>query len=68
MLLPVLLGLAAFAIDLGHIGLARSRLQAAADAAALAAVDELPDGASALVAAQTIGGFNLSEESNHCGQ
>lgn len=62
-LLPVFFILAALAIDLGRIGLARSRLQAAADAAALAAVEELPYENNALVAAQKIGGFNLAEES-----
>ena len=39
---PVLLGLGAFAIDVGYIAHARSRLQTAVDAAALAAVQELP--------------------------
>ena len=39
-LLPVLFGMAAFAIDIGYIGFSRSRLQAAAEAAADEAVDE----------------------------
>ncbi len=61
-LLPALLGLAAFAFDIGHIAFIRSRLQAAADAAALAGAEELPNGVSALSAAQTIGGLNLPEK------
>jgi len=41
-LLPVLLGMGAFAIDVGYITFMRSQAQAGADAAALAAADELP--------------------------
>ncbi|PHR90617.1 MAG: hypothetical protein COA78_34910 [Blastopirellula sp.] len=59
-LLPVLLGLAAFAIDIGYISLTRSRLQGAADSAALAAAEELPNGEAALAKAKLIGGFNLN--------
>jgi len=63
-LLPVLLALAAFAVDLSRVNLARSRLQAAADAAALAAAEELPYAAVAVATAQSVGGFNLPEQSN----
>lgn len=41
-LMPVLLGMGAFAIDAGYIAYSRSQLQAGADAAALAAIEELP--------------------------
>ena len=41
-LLPVLAGFGAFAIDIGYIEYTRSRMQAGADAGALAAVAELP--------------------------
>jgi len=41
-LAPVLVGLGAFAIDVGYIAYARGCLQAGADGAALAAVEELP--------------------------
>lgn len=40
-LLVVLLGMAAFAVDIGYMVLVRSQLQNAADAAALAAADQL---------------------------
>ena len=61
LLLPVSLGMGAFAIDIGHIGLARARLQASADAAALASLDELPNGESAIAAAQNLGKFNFAD-------
>jgi Flp pilus assembly protein TadG len=47
-LLAVLAGLGAFAIDVGFIEYSRSQLQAGADAAALAAADELPGTQAAL--------------------
>ena len=62
-MLPVLLALAAFAVDIGYIGLTNSRLQAAADSAVLAAAEELPDGTAALAAAKLIAGFNLDDSS-----
>jgi hypothetical protein len=40
--LPVLLGMGAFAIDVGYMCYMRSQAQTAADAASLAAVEELP--------------------------
>ena len=64
LLFPIILGMAAFAVDLGRIGLARSELQAAADAAALAAAEELPNGSNAVNVAQQIGGFNVANSSN----
>jgi hypothetical protein len=42
-LLPVLLAFAAFVIDMGHAFLLKRHLQSSADAAALAAVQDLPD-------------------------
>ena len=60
-LLPVLFGMAAFAIDIGYIGFSRSRLQAAAEAAALAAVGELPNGAGAITRAQDLGQLNFAD-------
>src|SRR5262245_4430238 len=43
LLIPVLLGMAALAIDLGSYSAERRTLQNAADAIALAAAQELPD-------------------------
>ena len=48
---PVLLGMAALTIDVGHLQLVRQELQTAADAAALAAADLLPDETAAHAAA-----------------
>ena len=64
LMLPVLAGMLAFAIDVGYIGLARSRLQAAADAAALAAVEKLPNSGSAVSVAQSMGQLNYADSSN----
>lgn len=47
-----LLGMAALAIDLGHLLQIRSRLQGMADASALAAAQELPSSANAKAVAQ----------------
>src|SRR5262245_15143097 len=44
MLLVVLIGMLAFAIDIGRLTMTRAELQAAADAAALAGADPLRDG------------------------
>ncbi len=41
-LMPLLLGMGAFAIDVGNIGFMRAQAQAGADAGALAAAGELP--------------------------
>lgn len=51
LLIPVLLGMAALAIDLGSFSAERRSLQNAADAIALAAAQELPDQAAAQTAA-----------------
>jgi Flp pilus assembly protein TadG len=47
-LLPVLLAMGAFAIDVGYVCYMRSQAQTAADAAGLAAVEELPGGQSSV--------------------
>lgn len=44
----VILGFAAFAVDIGHIAVQKSDLQNAADAAALAGVAEMPSSANAV--------------------
>jgi hypothetical protein len=51
----VLLGFCALCLDVGHAYLAQRRLQSAADAAALAGAQELPDVASATSFANTYG-------------
>jgi Putative Flp pilus-assembly TadE/G-like/von Willebrand factor type A domain len=51
----VLLGFCALCLDVGHAYLAQRRLQSAADAAALAGAQELPDVASATAFANTYG-------------
>ena len=43
LLMPVLAGVGAFAVDVGYISYSRNRLQAGADAAALAVADEMSD-------------------------
>jgi len=53
--LLVLMGLAALAVDLGAVYAARTQLQAGADAAALAAVQELRNGQAYSTAAQYAG-------------
>lgn len=59
LLLPVLLGLAAFAVDLGSWYWQHRQLQAAADAAALAAARDLPaDPTTAATDAQTFASQN----------
>lgn len=50
MVLALLLGVSAFAVDVGHAMLVRKQLQASADAAALAAAQHLADGTWASVA------------------
>jgi Flp pilus assembly protein TadG len=49
--LPVLLGFAAFVLDIGHVFQLRRHLQASADAAALAAAQELPNTGNATTVA-----------------
>lgn len=58
-LLPVLFGIVAFAVDVGYIAFSRSRLQAAAEAAALAAVEQLPDAENAIAKARDLGELNF---------
>jgi hypothetical protein len=53
--LVVLLGMAGFAIDVGHAYLVQRQLQAGVDAAALAAAQELPDTSRAIAAANAYG-------------
>jgi uncharacterized membrane protein len=53
--LLVLLGFCALCLDVGHAYLAQRRLQSAADAAALAGAQELPDVTSATTFANTYG-------------
>lgn len=60
-LLVFLLGMVAFAVDCGTIALARTQLQAAADATAIAGVDALSGGTTAVQAAvQSIGRANTA--------
>jgi hypothetical protein len=56
--LPVLCVIAAVVIDLGHLFTVRARLQATADAAALAAASRLPDQAGATTEALRYAAFN----------
>lgn len=60
-LLVVLLGMVAFAVDLGYIAYARTELQRTADACALAAAAELPDEAAATSAALAAGHSNSTQ-------
>jgi Flp pilus assembly protein TadG len=53
--LLVLLGFCAVTLDFGHAYLAQRRLQSAADAAALAGAQELPDVTSATTFANSYG-------------
>ena len=58
LLLVVLLGFSALAIDVGMVALTKSRMQNAADAAALAAAKNLPDSSTAITTALTYAGKN----------
>ena len=60
LLMPVLAGFGAFAFDVGYMNLTQSRLQAAAEAAALASVQELPDSDQAIAMAQKLAKFNFA--------
>ena len=64
LMLPIFLGLGAFAVDIGRISLTQSKLQAAADAAAIAAVEELPDLRSVRRAVKKVSRFNLGLTKN----
>ena len=61
-MLPILFGMAAFAIDVGYIAFSRSRLQAAAEASALAAVEALPDGENAVIKARDLAELNFDND------
>jgi Flp pilus assembly protein TadG len=61
LLLVGMLGLAAVVIDLGQLFTARAKLQATADASALAASSQLPSAANALTMAQTYAGLNYPD-------
>ena len=64
-LIPVLLGMGAFAIDVGYIAFMRSQAQAGADAGALAATEELPCGPETLQQlAFRYASFNMPSNSN----
>ncbi len=60
----LLLGVTALALDAGYLYVLRNRLQATADASALAGASQLPDGALALAAALDYTDKNMSTE-NH---
>ncbi|MBN2578258.1 MAG: hypothetical protein JXB10_04635, partial [Pirellulales bacterium] len=55
-LIVVMLGIIAFAVDIGYVLMAKTQLQTAADAAALAAADSIQDDPAG--EAQDIGGRN----------
>lgn len=59
-----LLGIAGLAIDASHLYVVRTKLQGAADAAALAASAELPQQATAMSRALSYAGKNMSAESS----
>jgi Flp pilus assembly protein TadG len=59
-----IMGLSAMAVDLSYATVLQSRLQSAADAAALAAAVTLPDQAAAVAEAQTYAGKNLAVSQN----
>lgn len=62
-MMVVLLGVAALAVDVGALYSERRQLQSAADAAALAGVQELPvDADAARAAADTFAGYNTEAE------
>jgi Flp pilus assembly protein TadG len=58
LLLPILLGMTALAIDLGNYAATRRHLQNSADAIALAAAQDLPDANAARTSAQTWAAHN----------
>ncbi len=61
LLLPVLIGIGAFAVDVSHSRLVKNRLQSAVDAGALAAVQTLEDQAVARARAVEYAGLNAPE-------
>ena len=58
LMLVVLLGIGAFAIDIGYAYYAKRQLQSAADAAALAGAQDLPNAATAVATATSYGAAN----------
>src|SRR5664279_4980316 len=56
--LVALLGISAFAIDVGYAYYAKRQLQSATDAAALAGAQDLPNGTSAVATATTYAAAN----------
>ena len=58
LMLIALLGVAAFAIDVGYAYYAKRQLQSATDAAALAGAQDLPNGTSAIATATSYAGSN----------
>src|SRR5436190_24001671 len=55
-----IMGMVAFAVDLGYIAVVRNRLQVAADAAALAGAANIGDTTKALKAAKDIAALNIA--------
>lgn len=55
-----IMGMVAFAIDLGYIAVVRNRLQVAADAAALAGAANIGDSTKALQAAKNVAALNVA--------
>ena len=62
--LVVLLGITAFSVDLGMEFNAKAELQAAADAAALAGAQDLPNASVAIASAKSYAGFNEVQVAN----
>jgi Flp pilus assembly protein TadG len=60
MMLVFVIGFAALALDMGHNYVVKNRLQATADATALAGVSQLPDEAAMVVKAQEYAEKNMS--------
>ncbi len=58
----VLCGMAAFTIDVGRVYIIKGRLQNAADAAALAAAQDLPDTSAAIAAAESYAAQNGADD------
>ena len=64
MLLAIVFGMVAFAIDIGYLCMVRTELQRAADAAAHAAAFELPNGNQVIAVAKQYAGLNYSPNSS----
>ena len=61
LLFAIMGGMAAFAIDVGHILYARSKLVSAAESGALGAVEQLPDPANAIAEAKHLSRLNYRD-------